>query len=789
MSPERPCLLCTSATVSPNTYLNIRTTHDLHIRGRPCTKPRSDSAATPRSRPPSPPTFGQPQGHCRYYAPAQRPPDIRIHLGHNPHRPSYLVGTTLPCSSGHEYLTLIERDGQTDDLATPSIQLWLTPAHARSPRTLLSPLPRRPPALRITYTRSSPYGDTTSPGTKPIISPSPGTHPPPSSPMNILTARSWSRHHYPTYGDVSAYATQSHTTTLAADRLTSSTGSTLAADAVPTSPIDDDLIAAKKARSSTLEGENVAVSTPSLCPMIVPNTLPVQPASGVARTTATIRPLRGARRAQPAPEAIVNGVVLSITDNVADSANRFAPLLALGEGDPTNLDLPTPAAPPSSPELALAHTTHPDVHATPAIVYLGTSVVSPARPTHLLSSAANAATGHPLAVQVKEEPLPDHSMSKRPFTAAGILVDSPMMNISDATSPGPEDYHILEGDEVEPPLTHMAPGGTIYTSEPPEGWAITYLGYLPSHGQDVDQVKVWDGLHGNKVWFYTSNPRYEENATRTVALSRQAVAGRLGMVGKEVMIGVPTPATNTPSNGRHPFPHCYMLNLPRKWMIQVLLCQRVLCTKEITLFFVPWTPRRPGYLGTVEGFALGADPDEVSSALAEIKFFLRANQEAAVYLEEHMHLPDPQAYTRVVDSITITAVRIFGEGGKPLVVFNVICHDLPDLSVLDFQGWTSIIRTTVFTSTFFGRGSFRTGTRQFICTFCRSFDHPTGLCPFPLAPGWLGPQRAQDSAAATGMFISAGPSAPAPASTATKTGNARTGNGKGRGGKGRNRRL
>ncbi|KAG2037392.1 hypothetical protein BDR03DRAFT_1010861 [Suillus americanus] len=77
-------------------------------------------------------------------------------------------------------------------------------------------------------------------------------------------------------------------------------------------------------------------------------------------------------------------------------------------------------------------------------------------------------------------------------------------------------------------------------------------------------------------------------------------------------------------------------------------------------------------------------------------------------------------------------------------VWNVYVECPPELELQDYFAWTNLIRQIQFYSEDYGIGSVQSDERQFMCVGCKSFDHATGLCPYPKIPGWFGPSAIID---------------------------------------------
>lgn len=90
-----------------------------------------------------------------------------------------------------------------------------------------------------------------------------------------------------------------------------------------------------------------------------------------------------------------------------------------------------------------------------------------------------------------------------------------------------------------------------------------------------------------------------------------------------------------------------------------------------------------------------------------------------------------------INTVRIERVDIRAPKGIPTPRFNVFSDFLPST---DPYAWTDVhlaLKALPYPSEYDGTGVY---TRLAPCSLCRSYTHPTGLCPFPNIPGWNGPK-------------------------------------------------
>ncbi|KAN0085869.1 hypothetical protein V8E55_007003, partial [Tylopilus felleus] len=202
---------------------------------------------------------------------------------------------------------------------------------------------------------------------------------------------------------------------------------------------------------------------------------------------------------------------------------------------------------------------------------------------------------------------------------------------------------------------------------------------------------------------------------------------------------ISTPSAETDMLVRLPPPYHFLISGLDDESIKTLTDLGLCSTKDLTCFFVPFEQPLPTYVGTLENFSL---PDSANSncVIAEIvKTTLRATPDVTAFIHSNIPTPDANAAVAAIDSIRVTSLRVSTSKTGKRTVWNIYCDSPPAFSLETYYNWTKKIRTISFPSDDNGIGTMRLGERQFMCTGCKSFDHPTWACPFTRLPGWFGP--------------------------------------------------
>ncbi|KAG1839791.1 hypothetical protein F4604DRAFT_1691065 [Suillus subluteus] len=176
--------------------------------------------------------------------------------------------------------------------------------------------------------------------------------------------------------------------------------------------------------------------------------------------------------------------------------------------------------------------------------------------------------------------------------------------------------------------------------------------------------------------------------------------------------------------------------------IRNMITQLISAPRADNLLISPPTAKLlPSYICTIENLTF-QDCDRSNLCITElVKMTLLNSPAVSEFINKHIITPDNSAVKRALDSIRVTSLNIATSKTSSFTVWNVYCDEPPRFSLEDYFVWSSIIRSLCFPSDDYGTGVPRLQEKQFMCLRCKSLDHPTGLCPLPNTPGWLGPSN------------------------------------------------
>ncbi|KAF8164681.1 hypothetical protein BJ912DRAFT_1068212 [Pholiota molesta] len=174
-------------------------------------------------------------------------------------------------------------------------------------------------------------------------------------------------------------------------------------------------------------------------------------------------------------------------------------------------------------------------------------------------------------------------------------------------------------------------------------------------------------------------------------------------------------------------PRHFLISGIRKSAEEALLYLNTLTTEGSVFFFIPFTTIKSAYIGTIEDLWLAKTMKSAHKVNEMVRVSILGNNHLLDFIRSRLPGDTTDAANTVVLTISVEAIEVKTNSTTTAVMWNVYC-DPPPLTLADYQ-----------------EGHFHT-ERPFHCWAAHSMDHPTGLCPFPLIAGWLGPAPTSDLA-------------------------------------------
>ncbi|KAJ6468895.1 hypothetical protein C8R45DRAFT_1105523 [Mycena sanguinolenta] len=353
----------------------------------------------------------------------------------------------------------------------------------------------------------------------------------------------------------------------------------------------------------------------------------------------------------------------------------------------------------------------------PAIAHAAPAVAAPA--TIHAPAPVHAAPAAVLAqVPVVPAPVPPAAAAPAPLMPAAVAAQPPIA-IAPAAAAMWATYDGL-------------PSRGSFTLAPPGGFpGIVYSRDLLFQGMPANLQALHDDVPHPKFYVVVSGGNGA--VVRTHGLICKALGNYINFDTTAIQLGTPP----TPESG--PSPIVWLVAGIPTPLTQVILGRPAISSRAITLYPVPYDVPIVGYVGTFAGFTLPATQDGANTACNLIVTAVRADTDIAQYVQTHRdasgpHISAVQAWDAFTASIYVHSIDLT-VNGTTVVAWQL--YVTPPTN--DRVAWAQICRL-------FGRINVMTalhGTarlqRGYRCRICPSIAHPTGLCPFPNIPGWLGP--------------------------------------------------
>ncbi|KAG2744730.1 hypothetical protein P692DRAFT_20820970 [Suillus brevipes Sb2] len=280
--------------------------------------------------------------------------------------------------------------------------------------------------------------------------------------------------------------------------------------------------------------------------------------------------------------------------------------------------------------------------------------------------------------------------------------------------------------------------GLRLTAPPAGGFPTPQLGQSVWRNVALALRDKWPQKEGPKAWARTFRAQYEENAQMTNIKMRNLIALIIGEAAASSLL-ISTPSAEGELFERLQPPYNFLISGVPQSAITRLTGLGVCSSPDITCFFIPYNQPLPKYICTLERFTFPDCEGSNSGIAALVKQTIRMHPNISHFIHQHIPSPDAEAAIKAIDSIRVTSLSIAVSRNLSHTVWNIYVDSPPNLSLKDYFEWSNLIRDLQFTSEDYGTGLVRSEDRQFLCTGCKSYDHPTGLCPFPKILGWFGP--------------------------------------------------
>jgi hypothetical protein len=254
---------------------------------------------------------------------------------------------------------------------------------------------------------------------------------------------------------------------------------------------------------------------------------------------------------------------------------------------------------------------------------------------------------------------------------------------------------------------------------------------------DHKQAEVWLMLEFPHVFVQPLDHGFypPHIAPEMVHLIRDAIQLALGVNG--IKVTAPAPHIEVDRLDKAPF--TYLVRGMSVNDADKLATQYCLASKSVGLLVYKAGIQAPTFLGSIEGLTIADQEDHyavlnlvaqtfvdgpVGTILAEIS---ASNPKYA----EHQSTDD--RVRSILQTLRGHHFEMSSTSGSKRVNFNVYIESPTD----DDSDWARLLDTvhaTIYKSPLLGTGFHGS---LWNCNTCHGVDHPSGLCPFPLLPGWI----------------------------------------------------
>ena len=206
---------------------------------------------------------------------------------------------------------------------------------------------------------------------------------------------------------------------------------------------------------------------------------------------------------------------------------------------------------------------------------------------------------------------------------------------------------------------------------------------------------------------------------------------------KGVKITAPIPIVK-PDKIDHP-PYTYLVRKLPDDAVARLVNQRCWAMERVAFLVYTAEPIPMSYLGAIQGF--NATDDEDIANIRELIFHAFQNSDVAKILSTmadaapSMAEVEPTDRARMIlDTLDIRMISIRAKGGSSHPMMNLYMQCPLGKNDDNWNQLLAAVAKLEYRDSLLGAGTYYAG---WTCTVCHGADHPAGLCPFPLIPGWI----------------------------------------------------
>jgi hypothetical protein len=151
--------------------------------------------------------------------------------------------------------------------------------------------------------------------------------------------------------------------------------------------------------------------------------------------------------------------------------------------------------------------------------------------------------------------------------------------------------------------------------------------------------------------------------------------------------------------------------------------QVVWATPTIVFLVIPYDTCLPCYIMTLQNFSIFDEEEGLKYIRHLVTTELKSIKEATDFLVKNAPRIAADVAAASLDTIDVKTLEIALPSGKKDVIWNVYFTPPPSMSIFHYMEWTQAARQLTYESDF-SLGVARMGDLQFVCSGCKSYDHP-----------------------------------------------------------------
>ena len=287
-----------------------------------------------------------------------------------------------------------------------------------------------------------------------------------------------------------------------------------------------------------------------------------------------------------------------------------------------------------------------------------------------------------------------------------------------------------------PPPAPMSDNAELFTPRPDQGFPQVQgrNSTFPFDNISCQQLIDWLKLPGPCVFAQPLMHGYypPQIAQEIVGMLREVIGDILGHASAKITAPI---AASTPVN-LDQAPYTYLVRNISSDDVAKLAFRQCWATNRIGFLIYTAEAIMPSYLGAIQGFNM-SDDEDIAALLNLVQQTFRDSEILAIIAnasKQAIPETDPMKKANdIINTVNIRIIHIRSQRGSLRPIANLYLKWPFD----DDEAWsqiTAVVARTSYQDSLLGLGTYYAG---WTCTICHGADHPSGLCPLPLIPGWI----------------------------------------------------